>query len=1115
MSYVELHCKSNFSFLEGASHADELLRRAAELGYAGLAITDRNSLAGIVRAHTAAKDAKLRLIVGAELHPIDGPPLVVWPSDRAAYARLCRIITRGRLRREKGGCDITWADLFELNEGLLAGLLLRQPVPDELPPADMQHFTDEEAMPWEHEDSSASNDTSETEPTTPNAALRQQWLGDERAVRKLPSVAFDPREDGPWLEWLGLFRETFGDRGYLLAELHRGVDDAAKLERLLRLEQLSSVALVAAGDVHYHCSERALLHDCLLATRFATTIDQIASERLENAQYHLRKLERIRDAYARVPELLERTQEIAERIEFNLDQLRYEYPVELAPEGQTPLEYLKRLTWDGAKRRYPQGVPDKILQLLRHEVGLIEELKYEAYFLTVWDIVRFARSRGILCQGRGSAANSAVCYCLEVTSVDPNQLDLLFERFISRERNEAPDIDVDFEHQRREEVLQYIYEKYGRHRAGMTATVITYRIKSAIRDCGRALGVALDRIDALSKLIDARVGGSSLAERAAECGIAVDSDQGRRFLYLVEQLLGFPRHLSQHVGGMVMTQGWLCELCPLENASMDGRTVIEWDKDDLDELGILKVDCLSLGMLSAIHRALDMITEHYQRPLSLATIPAEDSAVYDMICRADTIGVFQIESRAQMSMLPRLKPRCFYDLVIEVAIVRPGPIQGQMVHPYLKARRTGVQPEYPNDEIRQVLSKTMGVPIFQEQAMRLAVVAAGFTPGEADQLRRAMAAWRRPGVIDQFRKKLLDGMLERGLSAEFAERVFQQIRGFGEYGFPESHAASFALLVYVSCWLKHYYPAVFCASILNSQPMGFYAPSQLVRDAREHGVRVARVDVNHSDWECKLERVVGPVENASANATDTAATQPWQLRLGLLMIRGLAEQIGERIVAVRLAGGAYRDLADLTRRTRLGQAVITRLADAGALASLTGDRRAAYWQALAQDSSAKELSLLEATGADVDDPLPEFLQPMQEMEEVYADYETTGLSLRAHPVSFVREQLDRLRVVTAQQLKSTADGRFVRVAGIVLLRQRPGTAKGITFVTLEDETGTMNLVLKPRIWERHYKVARRSNAWLVHGVLENREGIAHVVVGRLDDLTDQVAGLNLKSRDFH
>ncbi len=1136
MSYVELHCKSNFSFLEGASHADELMQRAAELGYVGLAITDRNSLAGIVRAHAAAKDAQLPLIVGAELHPIDGPPLVVWPSDRAAYARLCRIITRGRLRREKGACDIHWADILELGEGLLVGMLLRQPVADQLPPADMQHFTDDIALPWEFQDLATADTplifSNSTDPNTTDPALsdgvrrfadansspaaptiaathslRQQWLDSSPAVHELPGVDFDPRLDAPWAQWLGLLREAFGDRGYLLCEMHHGVDDAAKLHRVQHLAKAAAVPVVASGDVHYHCAERALLHDCLLATRFATTIDQIASERLGNAQYHLRPLERVRQMYASAPEMLERTTEIASRIDFSLDQLRYEYPIELAPVGQTPLAYLKRLTWDGAKRRYPQGVPDKVLQLLRHEMGLIEEMKYEAYFLTVWDIVRYARSRDILCQGRGSAANSVVCYCLEITAVDPNQLDLLFERFISRERNEAPDIDVDFEHQRREEVLQYIYDKYGRHRAGMTATVITYRIKSAIRDCGRALGIALDRIDALSKLVDSRVGQATLAERAAECGISPDSQLGKRFVYLVEQLVGFPRHLSQHVGGMVMTQGWLCELCPLENASMDGRTVIEWDKDDLDELGILKVDCLSLGMLTAIHRALDMLAEHYQRPLTLASVPAEDSAVYDMICRADTIGVFQIESRAQMSMLPRLKPRCFYDLVIEVAIVRPGPIQGQMVHPYLKARRTGIHPEYPNDEIRQVLAKTMGVPIFQEQAMRLAVVAAGFTPGEADQLRRAMAAWRRPGVIDQFRLKLLEGMRARGLSDEFAERVFLQIRGFGEYGFPESHAASFALLVYVSCWLKHYYPAAFCAALLNSQPMGFYAPSQLVRDAREHGVAVQGIDVNASHWECTLERPIG--------STSRGPASEWHLRLGLLMIRGLPQQTGQHIVATRQIGGEFKDLADFTRRTRLGQAAITRLADAGALSGLTGDRRAAYWQALAQDSSAKELTLFEATGADVDEALPEFLQPMPEVDEVYADYETTGLSLRAHPISFVREQLKRLRVVSAKELTRTPDGKFVRVAGLVLVRQRPGTSKGITFVTLEDETGTMNLVIKPAIWERHYKVARRSNAWLVNGVLENREGIVHLVVGRLEDLSEQVAGLVLKSRDFH
>ncbi len=862
MRYVELHCKSNFSFLEGASHADELFQRAEELGYAGLAITDRNSLAGIVKAHAAAKNLPVPMIVGAELHPIDGPPMVVWPADRAAYGRLCRLLSRGRLRREKGACEIRWQDIAELNEGLLAGLLLRQPVIDELPPADMQHFSDDQAFPWEpvgqvRVESQPTRDIQAgqgrgAQPQLTNS-LGEQDQPIAGCKHTFPAADFDPRDDRGWLDWLHPFREIFSDRGYLLTELDRGVDDQAKLARLVSLSHQSHVPLVASGDVYYHTPQRAVLHDCLLATRFACTIDQIRSQRLSNSQHHLRTLEDIKRSYASVPDAVARTSEIAARGQFKLEQLRYEYPVELAPDRQTPIAFLKRQTWEGAKRRYPSGVPAKVIEQLRHELTLIEELGYEAYFLTVWDLVRYARQRGILCQGRGSAANSVVCYCLEVTSVDPHRLDLLFERFISRERNEAPDIDVDFEHQRREEVLQYIYEKYGRHRAGMTATVITYRTKSAIRDCGRALGISLDRIDGLSKLVDARLSEGTLADRCLESGIDPNSEIGKRFLYLVQNLVGFPRHLSQHVGGMVMTQGWLCELCPLENASMDGRTVIQWDKNDLDELGVLKVDCLSLGMLSAIHRAFDMVFRHYRRKLTLATVPAEDSDVYDMICRADTIGVFQIESRAQMSMLPRLKPRCYYDLVIEVAIVRPGPIQGQMVHPYLKARRTGVQPEYPTDEIRAVLAKTMGVPIFQEQAMKLAVVAAGFSPGEADQLRRAMAAWRRPGVIDQFRKKLLDGMRTRGLSEKFAEQVFTQIRGFGEYGFPESHAASFALLVYVSCWLKHHYPAAFCASILNSQPMGFYAPAQLVADAKEHGVPVAGVDVNFSDWDCTLE----------------------------------------------------------------------------------------------------------------------------------------------------------------------------------------------------------------------------------------------------------------------
>ncbi len=1115
MRYVELHCKSNFSFLEGASHADELFECAKDLGYSALAVTDRNSLAGIVRAHAAAKEFQLPLIVGTELHPIDGPPLVVWPSNRAAYGRLCRLLSKGRLRREKGACAIYWQDLAELSDGLLAGLLLRQPVVDELPPADMQHFADEEAFPWEQSDhvprpsDGASSGQEEHGKLDEFDVKKFIATAEQRSELSFPPAEFDAREDQGWLDWLNVFRDVFGDAGYLLAELHRGVDDRAKLARLSHLSKQSKVPLVASGDVYYHTTERALLHDCLLATRFNSTIDQVRSQRLSNSQYHLRSLETIQRLYRAEPAAIERTNEIAARCTFGLEELRYDYPVELAPDGQTPIEFLKRETWTGAKKRYPNGVPQKVIDMLRHEMTLIEELKYEAYFLTVWDLVRYARQRGILCQGRGSAANSSVCFCLGVTSVDPSNMDMLFERFISRERGEAPDIDVDFEHQRREEVLQYIYEKYGRHRAGMTATVIRYRTKSAIRDCGRALGISLDRIDSVSKMVDSRLPEGTLTSRCQEAGIDPESDIGKRFLYLVQNLVGFPRHLSQHVGGMVMTQGWLCELCPIENASMDGRTVIQWDKNDLDELGILKVDCLSLGMLSAIHRAFDMVFRHYRRKLTLATVPPADSDVYDMICRADTVGVFQIESRAQMSMLPRLKPRCFYDLVIEVAIVRPGPIQGQMVHPYLKARKSGVQPEYPTQEIRDVLAKTMGVPIFQEQAMKLAVVAAGFTPGEADQLRRAMAAFKRPGVIDKFQKKLIDGMLERGLSGEFAERVFSQIRGFGEYGFPESHAASFALLVYVSCWLKHHYPAVFCASVINSQPMGFYAPAQLVSDAKEHGVQVAGIDVNRSNWDCTLEPI------ASTAPLKPLERPELQLRLGLRMIRGLQEAIGQTVVAARGATGAFSDLADFTRRTRLGQAAITRLADAGALSSLAGDRRAAFWQSLAQDRTAKDMSLFEATGADKDDPLPVTLQPMQPIEEVYADYETTGLSLRAHPVSFVRDQLDRLRVTKAIELKQMVDGRFVRVAGLVLLHQRPSTAKGITFVTLEDETGSMNLVLKPEIWEKFYKTARRSNAWLVHGVLENREGIVHLLVGRIEDLSTQVGGLVVKSRDFH
>ncbi|MEO2009289.1 MAG: error-prone DNA polymerase, partial [Pirellulaceae bacterium] len=774
------------------------------------------------------------------------------------------------------------------------------------------------------------------------------------------------------------------------------------------------------------------------------------------------------------------------------------------PGGQRPMEYLRELARQGAKQRYPQGIPASVQQLIEHELSLIESLRYEAYFLTVWDLVRFARSQKILCQGRGSAANSAVCYCLGITSVDPARSDLLFERFMSRERNEAPDIDVDFEHERREEVLQYIYQKYGRDRAGMTGVVITYRSRSAVRDVGKALGLSLDKVDALAKQVEGYATEPKLDERCRQVGIDPESSLGRRLLHLVDELTGFPRHLSQHVGGMVITQGPLCELVPIENAAMEGRTVIQWDKDDLDELGILKVDCLSLGMLSAIRRCFEKIRIHTGREFTLANIPAEDPRVYEMICRADTIGVFQIESRAQMSMLPRLKPRCYYDLVIEVAIVRPGPIQGQMVHPYLR-RRDGVElVRYPSREIYEVLHKTLGVPLFQEQAMRMAVVAAGFTPGEADELRRAMGAWRRPGLIDHFRNKLLQGMEQRGLSREFAEQVFQQIRGFGEYGFPESHAASFALLVYVSAWLKRFYPAVFTASVINSQPMGFYAPAQLIRDAQEHGVEVRPVDINFSDWDCTLED--GPGEHAR----EVLNSQP-RLRLGLRMLSGFSEKIAEELVAERRGNGAFESVAQLQRRTGVSQTVITRLAEADALKTLGRNRRQTIWESLAQEQSRPNQPLFSTL--DDDEPhvdLPE----MDERNEVFADYQTMGHSLRGHPLSFHRDVLNQLGAVCAKDLQEKKHGQTIRVAGLVLLRQRPSTAKGITFVTLEDETGTANLVVHQKTWDRFYKVARTSSAWLALGHVEKKDRVIHVVVKQIADLAERVAPRNVPSRDF-
>ena len=1168
-SYAELHAKTNFSFLEGASHPDELVRRAAELGYHALAITDRNSLAGVVRAHVAANEIGLKLLIGAEITPEDAPPLVLWATDRAAYGRLARLITRGRRRAEKGQCHLTFQDVAEHAEGLIAGVVRDWKLQIENCKLKIENCEDRSEDQF--------------------SIYNSQFANPSRPSRLAPhssSLISDPRPLAPDL--LHRYRDVFGDRLYLVAELHRGPDDRRRLDGLVELSRRARVPLAAAGDVHYHVPQRRALCDVLTAVRHGLTVAAAGEHLFANAQRHLRPPEEIAAAFARAPDAARRTVEIADRCDFSLDELRYEYPEELAPPGEKPIEHLRRLAWIGARKRYPRGVPDKVRRLLGHELRLIEELRYEAYFLTVWDLVRFARRRGILCQGRGSAANSAVCYCLGVTAVDPGRMDVLFERFVSRERNEAPDIDVDFEHQRREEVLQYLYEKYGRDRAGMTAEVITYRPRSAVRDVGKALGLSLDRVDKLAKRIEHFHDEPDLAQRCREAGIDPHATLGRQLVELVGQLVGFPRHLSQHTGGMVITRGPLCELVPIENAAMPDRTVIQWNKDDLDELGILKVDCLALGMLTAIHKCFDLVDEHHGRRLTLAGVPPDDPAVYAMIRRADTMGVFQIESRAQMSMLPRLRPRSFYDLVIEVAIVRPGPIQGNMVHPYLR-RRNGEEPvTYPNEAIRRVLQKTLGVPLFQEQAMRLAVAAAGFTPGEADQLRRAMGAWRRPGLIDRFRRKLIDGMLATGMSGEYAEATFQQIRGFGDYGFPESHAASFALLVYVSAWLKHHYQAAFTAALLNSQPMGFYAPAQLVRNAREHGAEVRPVDVNSSDWQSTLEakrkaesgkreaagskrqavgssrrvgnahqslqpptpdpeilnpepRTLNPHPPASPTPFPPRPlptphcplpTDPPALRLGFHMLHGMSQNHAEQIVQARRAG-PFRSLEDFTRRTGLGRSVAVRLAKAGAFESLGLDRRGALWHALAQDQ--KELPLFEQKGSGFGGQGSEHqsgvhethrssrvgnahptvnLPKMSPAEEVLADYRTTGLSLKAHPLTFLREHLARLGVAPADRLKTLPNGGPVRVAGIVLVRQRPGTAKGITFVTLEDETGQANLIIRPDVWKRYRTAALGATILLAHGRLQRQNLVIHVLVTKLENLSDRLKNFDSQSRDF-
>ncbi len=1024
-AYAELQVTTNFSFLRGGSHPQEMALQAAALGHSAIAVTDRNTLAGVVRAHGAAKEAGIRLLAGARLDLKDGPSLLCFPKNRAGYARLSRLITTGRRRAEKGDCILYRGDVYGA--------------------ADHNLFV-----------------------VIPPVVLTEDFAAKLAAYRK------------------GLQAPL-----YLAATHYYRGDDAKRLRQLADLAQKAGVPMVATGDVHYHVPDRRVMQDVLTCIRERCTIETAGWRLAANAERHLKAPDEMARLFRDYPEAVARTQEIMDQCPFSLDELRYEYPNEITHEGRTPQEELEHVTWIGAAERYPDGIPDKVRKTVEHELALIAQLDYAPYFLTVYDVVRFARGEGILCQGRGSAANSAVCFCIGITSVDPTTIDLLFERFLSAERNEPPDIDVDFEHERREEVIQYIYQKYGRDRAGLTATTVTYRTKGAIRDVGKAMGLSTDVIDKLTRTVTWWSG--PIDEfLAQEEGFDPNDRTLRLALEIADQLRGFPRHLSQHTGGFVISRGPLCEVVPIENAAMEDRTVIEWNKDDLDVLGLVKVDVLALGMLTAIQKSFEFIANHYGRPLTLANIPQEDSKVYEMIQAGDTVGVFQIESRAQMAMLPRLKPATFYDLVIEVAIVRPGPTQGDMVHPYLR-RRQGIEKiEYPSEELRQVLEKTYGVPLFQEQAMKIAIVAAGFTPAEADSLRRAMASFRNMGTIHKFRDKMVEGMVAKGYERDFAERCFRQIEGFGDYGFPESHAASFALLAYVSSWLKCHYPEAFTAGLLNSQPMGFYAPAQLVRDLGDHGGEIRSVDVNRSNWDSTLE---------------PAASGICALRLGLRQIKGLKKEEAEKLLHHR--GSGYRSPLDLWQRAGLMPSTLVRLAEADAFQSLGLDRRQAAW-AVKKLTETKPLPLFEALDFGQKIETEPHLPAMHLGEHVVADYQTAGLSLKEHPVALLRGQLAKRGTRPAADLLTIANDSRITIAGLVLARQRPGTAKKVMFITLEDETGVANLVIFPGVFEQYRRATLTARFMACKGKVEKVDGVIHVIVDKVFELNGWLASLTTR-----
>ena len=1032
--YAELACTSNFTFLTGASHPQELVAQAAELGYDAIAITDECSLAGVVRAleeaqRCAERGLPIQLIPGSRFRLEGGSQLILLPIDHAGYTQICTLVTQGRRNAPKGEYA--------------------------LPDSSFEHGLDRCLALWL--------------PADEDDLLTAHWL-----------TAYFPGRC-----WLG-------------ASLHLGPDDAGRLERLLATARATGLPVTACGDIRMHTRSRRMLHDVLAAVRHGCTVGELGYRSLPSGERHLRSRDRLAQLFPAA--LLEETSAIAGRCRFRLEQLHYRYPREVVPEGITATGYLRELTEAGIIERWgADSISTALRAQIEKELELIEELDYEPFFLTVYDIVKFAKSQGILCQGRGSAANSAVCYCLGITEVDPARMNMLFERFISRERDEPPDIDVDFEHERREEVIQYIYRKYGRDRAALAATVITYRPRSAIRDVGKALGFPLAQVDQLAANTAWWDQPESFEQRISQLGFPPDKLKMQHLVHLVGTIVGFPRHLSQHVGGFVISESPLASLVPVENAAMANRTVIQWDKEDLETLGMLKVDCLALGMLTVIHRCLDLVNKTQGSALTVSDIPAEDPETYAMIQRADTVGVFQIESRAQMAMLPRLKPARFYDLVIEVAIVRPGPIQGNMVHPYLQRRRGTEQVVYPSEDLKAVLERTLGVPIFQEQVMQIAMVAAGFSGSEADVLRRSMAAWARRGGMEHMHQRLVSGMLERGYSESFAEQIFQQIRGFGEYGFPESHAASFALLVYVSAWMKRHHPAAFCCALLNAQPMGFYQPAQLVQDAQRHGVRVLPADIRYSNRDCALEPYRGSLA----------------LRLGLRMVKGMRAESALRIEQAR-GKQTFRSVQDLTTRAGLDRHDLAVLAEAAALRGLAGHRHRARWEIAAAEKPVDDL--LRQTAQSCADEATCSIRPPSEVDDMKADYDSTGLTLGRHPIALLRPVLKRRRAITAQELRRKPHGSRIRACGLVTMRQRPMTASGTIFLTLEDETGFINVVIWPRLFEQQRAEILGAQVLAIDGVVEtdpeSNGDVHHLIADRVHDFSFLAENLKSRSRDF-